>query len=54
VSIEGTQLTFVTPAPATNGTPTSNAAAERIEPTAGTLRAHLLDYVRKCRTRRDR
>lgn len=50
MSITGTQLAFVPPAPPTNGTPTSNAAAERIEPTAGTLRAQLLEYVRRCKT----
>lgn len=50
MSITGTQLAFVPPAPPTNGTPTSNAAAERIEPTAGTLRAQLLEYVRNCKT----
>lgn len=47
-SITGTQITFVAPAPPTNGTPTSNAAAGRIEPTAGTLRALVLAYVRQC------
>jgi hypothetical protein len=50
MSITGTQLTFTVPAPATNGTPTSSAAAERIAPTAGTLRAAVLDYVRNCKT----
>lgn len=49
MSIEGIQLTFTAPAPATNGTPTSNEAAERIEPSAGTLRAQVLDYVRRCK-----
>lgn len=48
MSLTGTQITFVAPAPATNHTPTSNAAAERIEPTAGTLRALVLAYVREC------
>lgn len=47
-SITGTQLTFAVPAPAHNGTPTSRAAAERIEPTAGTLRRDILDYLRAC------
>lgn len=49
MSIQGTQLTFVTPAPATNGTPTSSEAAAQIEPTAGTLRAAVLEYVRNCK-----
>lgn len=48
MSITGTQLTFEVPAPATNGTPTSNAAAERIEPMTGTLRRKMLDYLRTC------
>lgn len=47
-SITGTQLTFAVPSPAHNSTPTSRAAAERIEPTAGTLRAVVLEYVRNC------
>jgi hypothetical protein len=48
MSITGIQLTIGTPAPAHNGTPTSKAAAEQIEPTAGTLRAQVLSYVRSC------
>jgi hypothetical protein len=48
VSIQGTQLAFVTPAPATNGTPTSNEAAAQIEPAAGTLREQVLAFVRNC------
>ena len=48
MSITGTQLAFVPPAPPTNGTPTSNAAAERIEPMTGTLRRKMLDYLRTC------
>jgi hypothetical protein len=48
MSITGTQLAFVAPAPLHNGTSTSRAAAERIEPTAGTLRAAVLEYVRNC------
>jgi hypothetical protein len=48
MSIEGIQLTFTAPPPATNGTPTSSEAAARIEPTAGTLRAEVLSYVRAC------
>lgn len=47
MSIQGTQLTFVTPAAPHNGTPTSIAAAEQIEPTAGTLRARVLEYLRE-------
>jgi hypothetical protein len=46
MSLVGTQLTFTAPAPAHNGTPTSRAAAERIEPAAGTLRRQVLDYIR--------
>jgi hypothetical protein len=46
-SITGTQLTFTAPLPAHNGTPTSRAAAERIEPVAGTLRRQVLDYLRE-------
>lgn len=48
MSITGVQTQFIAPPPATNGTPTSNAAAERIEPTAGTLRRSILDYLREC------
>lgn len=47
MSITGTQLAFVAPAPPTNGTPTSNEAATRIEPSAGTLRAQVLAYLRE-------
>ena len=46
-SLTGTQITFVAPAPPTNGTPTSNEAATRIEPSAGTLRAQVLAYLRE-------
>lgn len=49
MSIQGTQLTFVTPPAPHNGTPTSIAAAEQIEPTAGTLRAAVLEYIRNCK-----
>lgn len=48
MSITGIQTQFIAPAPPTNGTPTSNAAAERIEPATGTLRRLVLDYVRQC------
>lgn len=47
MSITGIQTQFITPAPPTNGTATSNEAAARIEPTAGTLRRLVLDYVRQ-------
>lgn len=47
-SLTGTQIAFVAPAPVTNGTSTSNEAAARIEPAAGTLRAQALDYIRAC------
>lgn len=55
MSLTGTQLTLdapaprdeLTPAPVHNGTLTSIAAAERIEPVAGTLRRRLLDYLRE-------
>ncbi len=48
MSIAGIQTQFIVPAPPTNGTPTSNEAAERIEPAAGTLRELVLAYVRQC------
>lgn len=48
MSITGIQTQFIVPLPATNGTPTSNEAASRIEPIAGTLRAAVLDYIRAC------
>lgn len=48
MSIAGIQTQFIVPAPPTNGTATSNVAAERIEPAAGTLRALVLAYVRQC------
>lgn len=48
MSITGVQTQFIAPPPATNGTPTSNEAASRIEPAAGTLRALVLAYVRHC------
>lgn len=47
MSLTGTQITYITPAPAHNGTPTSIAAAEQIEPSAGTLRAQVLAYLRE-------
>lgn len=47
MSLTGTQITYIAPAPAHNGTPTSVAAAEQIEPTAGTLRAQVLTYLRE-------
>lgn len=47
MSIAGKQLTFVMPAPpAQRGSPTSQAAAALIEPTAGTLRAQVLAFLR--------
>ena len=47
-SLTGTQITYITPAPpAQHGSPTSQAAAALIEPTAGTLRARVLDYLRE-------
>jgi hypothetical protein len=36
------------PAPPHNSTPTSRAAAESIKPTAGTLRALVLDFLKAC------
>lgn len=53
MSLTGTQLTLdapalrdeLTPDPVHNGTATSIAAAERIEPVAGTLRRKLLDFL---------
>lgn len=49
MSITGVQTQFIAPPPATNGTPTSNEAAERIEPAAGTLRELVLIYLRNCK-----
>ena len=47
-SLTGTQITYITPAPpAQHGSPTSQAAAALIEPTAGTLRAQVLAYLRE-------
>lgn len=54
-SITGIQITFASPArsdqypeqPATNGTPTSNEAATLIEPSAATLRGHVLAFLRQ-------
>lgn len=46
MSIQGQQLTFVKPPAPHNGKATSRAAAEAIEPKAGTLRRRVLDYVR--------
>jgi hypothetical protein len=49
MSITGTQLTFAVPAaPAQRHSQTSRAAAERIEPQAGTLRRRVLDWLREC------
>ena len=45
MSITGVQTQFIAPAPAHNGTATSNEAAVRIEPAAGTLRALVLDFL---------
>lgn len=45
MSLTGTQITYITPPPPSNGTVTSSAAAERIEPVAGTLRRKLLDFL---------
>ena len=51
MSITGTQITYIAPLPpAQHSSPTSQAAAALIEPTAGTLRAQLLEYVRNCKT----
>lgn len=48
MSLTGTQITYITPAPpAQRGSPTSQAAAALIEPTAGTLRAQVLAYLRE-------
>ena len=48
MSITGTQITFVMPSPpAQRNSPTSQAAATLIEPTAGTLRAQVLAYLRE-------
>lgn len=49
MSITGVQTQFIAPPPATNGTPTSNEAASRIEPAAGTLRELVLIYLRNCK-----
>ena len=47
-SLTGTQITYITPAPpAQRGSPTSEAAATLIAPTAGTLRAQVLAHLRE-------
>lgn len=49
MSITGTQITYIAPLPpAQHSSPTSQAAAALIEPTAGTLRAQVLAYLREC------
>jgi len=48
-SIEGVQITFAVPhPPAQRDSITSQQAAALIEPSAGTLRAQVLAYVRTC------
>lgn len=49
MSLTGTQITYITPPPpAQRNSPTSVAASALIEPTAGTLRAQVLAYLRAC------
>lgn len=49
MSITGIQTQFITPRPpAQRDSVTSQQAAAQIEPSAGTLRAHVLAYVRTC------